>query len=370
VFIDRFPRRRVVWWASAITAMIVAGVALAVLAPLGDGTTEGNDGATLGLILGLLAVQACVRVVLAVKSAAIPDVLSGKDLLQGNSISQAGGGFFQLVGIAVGGVAAGIVPPFIAVLVGAVIVVLAGIVAKRLRHAEATAHESSFGREIAKVFGSIGAGIREVARRAPAALGLSSFQMLRYQFWGFNAFVFGLYAKNLAQGDEADSLSLVLSGVGGLFGAALGIVVAQKLKDRVPPARLLIVAMATIGVGTVIGGILLSVPGFAVMLFLGFFGFFLGKVSADTITQQAMPDDFRGRAFALFDIAYNLGFIVPAIILYFVWQENDDATTRAILLVSGAVFLVLTALMASWARKIRDQLAPQDDLTGEQLAEV
>jgi sugar phosphate permease len=75
-----------------------------------------------------------------------------------------------------------------------------------------------------------------------------------------------------------------------------------------------------------------------------------------------MPDDFRGRAFALFDIAYNLGFIVPAIILSIVWVENDPDTTRMVLVVSGAVFLVLTAAVAAWARRIRDQFAPQDDL--------
>ena len=88
----------------------------------------------------------------------------------------------------------------------------------------------------------------------------------------------------------------------------------------------------------VFGG-LVSVAGFAGMLFVGFFAFFVGKISADTIVQQAMPDDFRGRAFALFDIAYNLGFIVPALILSVVWVENDPARTRMILIVSGAVFL-------------------------------
>ena len=107
---------------------------------------------------------------------------------------------------------------------------------------------------------------------------------------------------------------------------------------------------------------MVSVLGFAGMLFVGFFSFFLGKISADTITQQAMPDDFRGRAFALFDIAYNLGFIVPAMILSFIWVENSEPRTRIILIVSGVVFLILTGLVALWARSIRDQFAPQDDL--------
>ena len=47
----------------------------------------------------LLAAQGAVRVVLAVKSAAIPDVLSGRDLMQGNALSQAKGS--KLRGLAV-----------------------------------------------------------------------------------------------------------------------------------------------------------------------------------------------------------------------------------------------------------------------------
>ena len=174
------------------------------------------------------------------------------------------------------------------------------------------------------------AGIKEIASRPPAALGLLSFQMLRYQFWGFGLFVFALYAKNLVQGggDKADTLALALSGLGGLVGGALGLVLAQKWKDRVPPIRLLLASMTLLGVGTLLFGGMVSVLGFAGMLFVGFFAFFLGKISADTIMQQAMPDDFRGRAFALFDIAYNVGFIVPALILSLIWVENSEPRTR------------------------------------------
>ena len=83
-------------------------------------------------------------------------------------------------------------------------------------------------------------------------------------------------------------------------------------------------------------GSLVSTLGFAALLFCGFFSFFLGKISSDTITQQSMPDDFRGRAFALYDIAYNIGFIVPAIILSMIWVEGSASQTRLILMVSGA----------------------------------
>ncbi|MEA2613893.1 MAG: hypothetical protein QOI52_1852, partial [Chloroflexota bacterium] len=362
VFIDRFARRRVVWWSNIITSAIVGAIALGVMLPLGKGTSEGDTLATAGLVVGLLVAQAVVRVVLAVKSAAIPDVLSGKDLLQANALSQAGGALFQVLGIGFGGVFAGIVGSWAGVIVGAAIFLVVAFISLRMRHTQTSQHETTFMHEASRVVRTVTDGLKEVAARPAAALGLSSFQMLRYQFWGFGLFVFGLYAKNLVQGSSADSLSLALSGLGGLVGGALGLVLAQKWKDKVPPIRLLIGSMILLGAGTIVLGGLVSVLGFAGMLFVGFFAFFLGKISADTIMQQAIPDDFRGRAFALFDIAYNLGFIVPALILSFIWVEGSPTRTRIILIASGVVFLGLTAVIAAWSRRIKDQFAPQDDL--------
>ena len=361
VVIDRTERRKILTWTNLVVAAVVALIAVGVMLPLGKDTSEGNVGATVALIVGLLFIQGCVRVALAVKSAAIPDVLSGKDLLQGNGVSQAGGALFQVIGIGFAFGAAAAFPTWIVVVLGAGVLVLASVVARQLERMERTKPVSTFGAEVRRVIANIVAGLKEVASRPPAALGLSSFQMLRYQFWGFCLFTFGLYAKNLVE-SGADNLGLALVGGGGFLGGALGLVLAQKWKDRVPPIRLLMGAMLALGVGTIVFGSQVSLPGFAALLFVGFFTFFLGKISADTIMQQSMPDDFRGRAFALFDIAYNLGFIIPALILSFVWIEGDAARTRAILVVSGAIFLLLTLVIYRWSRRIRDQFAPQDDL--------
>ncbi|MGZ5299706.1 MAG: MFS transporter, partial [Actinomycetota bacterium] len=362
VVIDRFERRKILSLSNIVTAVVVSIVAVAVMLPLGKDTSEGNVGATVALIVGLLFIQGCVRVALAVKSAAIPDVLSGVDLLQGNGLSQAGGALFQVLGIGFAFGGAAVLPSWMVVVVGAGVLIVAALVAKQLERMEAQPHETTFGQEAKQVVANIVAGLKEVASRPPAALGLFSFQMLRYQFWGFCLFTFGLYAKNLVQGGDANNLGLALVGGGGFLGGALGLVLAQKWKDRVPPIRLLLASMAALGIAAAVFGAFVSLAGFAALLFVGFFTFFLGKISADTIMQQTMPDDFRGRAFALFDIAYNVGFIVPALFLSFLWVEEDVTRTRAILVGSGAVFIVLTVLMWRWASRIRDQFAPQDDL--------
>src|SRR5215212_3088740 len=144
---------------------------------------------------------------LAVKSAAMPDVLVGKDLLQGNGLSQAGGALAQIVGIVFGVALGGLIAAWVGVVFGAAVLIVGAFVAIQMEHVEAAAHETTFAQEAKKILGSIWSGVKEVAGRAPAAIGLSSFQMLRFQFWGFGLFVFALYAKNLVQGgaDKADT---------------------------------------------------------------------------------------------------------------------------------------------------------------------
>lgn len=359
VVIDRFERRRVLAVSSVLTAVMTVLLAAAILIPLGDDTSEGNVAATAGLVVAMLVMQACVRVMLAVKSAALPGVLHGKDLMNGNGLSQAGGALFQVLGAGVAFGAGGAFPSWILVLAGGGALVVSAVVAGRIRRMEVTKHVATFAQEAKRVVKDIAGGVREVAQRPAAGLGLFAFQMLRYQFWGFALGVFALYARSLVESGDVDSVALGIVGGGGFIGGALGMVLAQRWKDRVPPIRLLLGSMFLLGASALAFGAWISLAGFSLLLFCGFFGFFLGKISADTIVQQAMPDDFRGRAFALFDIAYNVGFIVPAVILVLVW---DDDRARIVLMASGVVFLALTALIARWAHRIRDQLAPQDDL--------
>jgi hypothetical protein len=258
--------------------------------------------------------------------------------------------------------AGGALPSWTIVIVGGGALVVSAFVAMQIQRMEITKHVTSWAEEAKRVVTDIVGGVREVASRPAAALGLSAFQMLRYQFWGFALGVFALYARSLVESGDVDTVALGIVGGGGFVGGALGMVLAQRWKDTVPPVRLLLGSMLLLGGSALVFGLWISLAGFSALLFCGFFAFFLGKISADTILQQAMPDDFRGRAFALFDIAYNVGFIVPALILVLVW--NDDRAS-VVLISSGVVFLGLTALVARWARAIRAELAPQDDLAAD-----
>jgi hypothetical protein len=79
--------------------------------------------------------------------------------------------------------------------------------------------------------------------------------------------------------------------------------------------------------------------------------FFLGKVGVDTMMQEALADKFRGRGFSLQDIAYNISWLLPAFILFLFVGENFGRV-RLILVIAGAVFLAIAALIALAARRL------------------
>jgi MFS family permease len=359
-FIDRYDRKLLLIRSNLFRAAAIALAALA-LAAGGDALPDAI------LILAILVALACTRILLAIKSAGIPAVVRGRDLLQANGLSQAGGAIFQVVGGGVALVGTALAPSWIVALLGAALYLVAAIVARSVDRLEYERRTTRFAEEVRRVFRDIATGLREVFARPAAALGLAGFQALRMEFFGFVALVLALEARHLLSGSDSDKTVLAIAGACGAIGAAIGMVLAQKLKDRVPPYRLLVSAMTALGIGVILFGGVQTIAGYSAITFVGALGFFLGKISADTIMQQALPDDFRGRGFSLFDIAYNLGWIVPALVLSLVW--NDDRV-RLILIGSGIVFLVVTAAVYRWAARIKDQLASQDDIVDPRATTV
>ena len=166
-------------------------------------------------------------------------------------------------------------------------------------------------------------GLKEVASRPPAALGLSSLPDAALPVLG----VLPVHVRALREepggGRRATTSASRSSAAAGSWAARSAWSWRRSGRTASPPIRLLMASMFALGDRDArVRRVQVSLRRFAALLFVGFFTFFLGKISADTIMQQSMPDDFRGRAFALFDIAYNLGFIVPALILSFVWIEE------------------------------------------------
>jgi len=358
VLVDRFDRRTLL----VVTSWFRSGLVLLVAALLFL-----NVSANAILVVLVLVVLACTRMLLTIKSAGLPDAVEGRDLLQANSLSQAGGAIFQVMGGGVAVVAATLAPTGLVAIAGAAGYAVAAITARSIGRLEAERHVTKIGEELKRVFRGVAAGLREVRQRRAAAFGILSFWLVRAEAFGFVGLTFALTARTIFGGEGSKTPVYVAGGTGAL-GAAIGLLAAQRMKDRVAPGRIVIAAMAATGAGVAVFGWFESLAGYAALTFFAGLGFFLTKVAADTITQQALPDSFRGRGFSLFDIAYSLSYAVPALILFVFSLSMDEESLSLVMVGSGAALLATTLAMAAWAKRLGVAKRVSDDLTPQQVA--
>ena len=157
----------------------------------------------------------------------------------------------------------------------------------------------------------------------------------------------------------AAALALGAAGVGAFVGA----VTAPFLGRRYTKPQLILVGFVISGAGIIaLGGIssLVAVYG---LTFFGGYGGFISKIAVDAQLQEVLPDRYRGRAFALYDILYNLASVAAGVVMY-VFQDVD---LRTLLLASGGVAFLLAGLLGA-AMSRADMLAHR--LTAEELADV
>jgi hypothetical protein len=336
VVIDRWDRRRLLVVANAFRAGVVEILGLAGVAGLPDAIMFG----------AFLLTLSSTRVVLATKAAALPDTLQGSSLVEANAVSQLGGALFQLGGAGVALVAKKYLDAEPIVLAGAAVYLAGGMFPIAMRPMDPDRKRSSLGAELAHVAGSIAQGLREVARTPKAGASITTYFWLRF-LWSFVLVGIGFTARELLADDELKVA--LLTGGAGAVGAALGFLFAHRLQQRVrSTAHLVLSASAVAGIAVaVLGALEMELAIAALAFFLGF-GFFLAKISLDSLVQEALGADFRGRAFSLYDIAYNLAWVLAAGIMKVAWSDDSKG-----LLIAGAgvVFLAGMVAIGAWFKK-------------------
>lgn len=338
VAIDRGDRRKLLIWANGVRTVILAAVVVLGISTIGDAA----------LYVSLLLVLAGTRLLLAIKSASLPSILGDRDLLQGNSISQAGSAIFQLFGAGVGLVASGILPTRVILIGGVLLYAVATASSIAVRNLAGDTQKDPLSRELRRVFGNMIDGFREVARRAAARLGLLSFLTVRSMLT-MVVLATGFASRELI---EAKGIaSTAIPGLAGAVGAGIGFVIAHAVRERGRPARIVSGALIAGSLGMLAFGGIVTIFGISLMAFAVGLAFFLGKVGVDTMMQEALADRFRGRGFSLQDIAYNLSWLIPAFVL-FLFVGEDFGRVRLLLVIAGIVFLAIALLIAAASRRL------------------
>jgi hypothetical protein len=333
VVIDRWDRRRLLVVANGLRAVIIASIGLIGTGKVGD----------IPLFLAFLLTLASTRVVLATKAAAMPAALGETSLMEGNAVSQLGGAIFQLGGAGFALVATSVVSVEPIVILGALVYAAGTVSALAIHHAGEPRAKTTFGYEVARVVGNIVAGLREVAATPKAGASITTYFWLRF-LWSFSIVGIGFIARDLLAGD--DTATVALTGGSGALGAVLGFLVSNRVLERVAtPANVVIAAAGVAGVAVTLLGSFEVGASIALLTFFLGFGFFLAKIALDTMVQEALGDDFRGRAFSLYDIAYNLAWVCAAGIMKLFWSDELQGPLIAGI---GLAFLIGMVGIGTW----------------------
>jgi len=336
VFIDRWDRRKILTYTPAIRA------GLAALLPLTIINGESNP---LFFAIALLVLSAN-RLFLATTSAVLPQLVPEEDLLVANSVASTGGSIASVTGLGLGAAAAAILGGSRSAIVAAVAFGGAALLARRIpvRHHEPT-ERIPLAHALGAVAQELGDGLHRLAGAPRVRYALSAVaagQVLIGVMTGASVVAF-ISRLHLGVGAVSSLLGAIGLGLG--FGVALVPLVARRVReDFIVP-----IAFAIGAIGALVAGGLsrpsMTAAGVVVGLSYAF-----AKIPVDTIVQEEMPDEFRGRAFAVYDMIFNLSRVGGTAVAAVAVQARVRPET---IVSAGALcYVFVSATLFFWARRI------------------
>ncbi|MET9501868.1 MFS transporter [Streptomyces sp. NPDC006622] len=347
VLLDRWRRRQVFLYGNLLRALLASATAVLIVSGAPDRLFYASA----------LCVTAVNRFVLAGLSAALPRVVGTEHLVIANSLSPtagtiaatAGGGLAFAVRLLVADSDAAVV------LLGAALYLCAAMVSLRLA-------VDLLGPERERVPPRLSAALRGTARGLVAALRHLAEPRRRQAAWALGAitlmrFCYGaltvmmlMLCRYAWSSDSEEGLALLGLAVGiagaGFFVAA---VVTPSAAGRLGPGRWIAVCSAAAAVLE----LALMIPFAEATAFVA--AFVLGlvtqgaKIATDTVVQSSVEDGFRGRAFSLYDVLFNVAFVgaagVAAVML------PPDGRSAALVVTIAVVYGAVSATMARSGRQ-------------------
>ena len=340
VFLDRWRRQRVLRNANLVRAALV-GITATLLATLGDEAL---------VVQGLaLLVISTNRFILSALSAALPHVVEDRQLVVANSVTTTlGGGAFAL-----GAVLATVLRPLFGEgevggartsLVAAGAYATAALVATMLgREMLGPDHPATdrLREALGKVARGVAQGAAHVRDRGPAARALAAISAHRF-FYGLSTVAtLLLYTPDGFLGRQFEGEGgfggLIAVGAVAVFGGLLAALVTPAVTRRFGTQRWIVVVFGAAAVAEVVFGVPYTHGAFLVAAFFLGFAAQAAKICVDTLLQETVEDDFRGRVFSFYDTLFNVSFVSAA------------AASAVLLPADGKSFLVIGIVAGGYA---------------------
>lgn len=313
VAIDRWRRQRILIVATIARAVTVAGVAAIVAA--------GNDGSLLAFaVLGTLGIG---RFVLATLSAALPHTVDDDLLVSANSVAPTAGTLMSIVGGLVGVTIAGLLGSgddasvtliLISVLGHMVATAFAARIPTDLLGPDAPSRRTLF-----DVVTWLVGGVRHMRQRVTSAQAIAMVSMHRIAFGGSTLLVLMLLRNTFNDAAHAGramaEFSVVVAVAGaGAFIAAIITPPATRRFGIVAWARWVLRVSALVILGGFALPVLQQPSGLTLASMyvgaaaIGYAGQTV-KITSDSLVQMSVDDAFRGRVFAVYDMALNVAIV-------------------------------------------------------------
>lgn len=290
VLIDRIERRKILVWTPALRAAVAALIALTAL----------RESSWL-FMLAVLVILSLNRLFLATLSAVLPQLVPEEDLVVANASSSTAGAGANVVGQAVGAIVADLNSRLTAGLAGAAFLASGQLARELPVHRGLVVEPAPWRDEVRRVISESRDGF-ETMRRAPrVAKGMQAIALLQLLVGVLVAILLHFLVGELGLGPSSGFTMLAVLALGVGAGVLIVPIVIERLG-----------AATTIRLAFVVGAIGCAIPAgsldrFLMSLAAGLVGiaYALVKIPVDTIVQEDIADETRGRAFSVYDMLFN-----------------------------------------------------------------
>jgi len=257
-----------------------------------------------------------------------------------------GGTVALLAGVFVGGWAADLLGDAPVVLTAGAMWLVASAIASRITTPLRPHHvpEAPVGAELRRVSLELADGLRRLVH-TPRAIGpIASISLDQMGQGVVLVLSLVVFRDRFRQGVGSFSNLIGAGGVGVLVGIlTVGGLERRFAKERIVAGAFLLGGVVLIAVSTHITGWSVLVASFGIGL-----AFAWKKVPVDTMVQGAIPDGYRGRVFAVYDVLYNVSRIVAGFAAVPLIPRLGPAGIVALV---GLAFLAYAPVLPAWIRR-------------------
>lgn len=291
VAIDRLDRRKILVWTPIARAIFAIAIALTVIA-----------GSKNMFLLAVLVVLSLNRFFLATLAAVLPQLVPEEDLVVANSASSTSGAVANVGGQAIGALTSEWLSGRTTSALASIGFIASGRLARDLPvHKGLNEAKAPLREEFRRVISETRDGFNEMQAAPRVRNGMVAITLLQFLVGVLVAILLHYLVAELGLGPSSGFSMLAVLAVG--IGA--GVLIVPWITERIELAATIRIAFLVGAFGTMLPLGSLSRPLMAVSAGMVGVAYALVKIPVDTIVQQDIDDEVRGRAFSMYDVIFN-----------------------------------------------------------------